>query len=166
MSIEEIFDAARKRAKELQEPNLDKWMDEVRGYLRIGRHLGKTVNQEEPDTVRAAQRALQIMEARLDRILALHHDAKRVLQIIAAVEYQLVGIMTRHEMLPAKATGPAQHQALCTAVPILMKVKTEWETLEQICIMAQKRISSAQNSLKLQCSLDDNLRWAQFRQPG
>ena len=165
MPLDDLFKQSRDRAIEMDNPQLDDWMDEIRGYLDVGKMLGRSIDFEKPATVRRAQRALQHMEARLDRVVALHHDAKRVLQIIVAVEYKLIGAMTRQKMLPKKTTGPAQQQALMTVVPKLITVKTRWETLDQVCTQAQKRIASAKESLKLQSSLDDNLRWAQYRSP-
>jgi len=165
VKLEDLFHQSRDRAIQMDNENLDDWMDEVRGYLDVGKMLGTSLDFEKPDTIRRAQRALKHMEARLDRVIALHHDAKRVLQIIAAVEYQLIGAMTRQDKLSSKATGPAQQQALAAAVPRLVAVKTRWAALDIVCTMAQKRIASAKESLKLQSSLDDNLRWAQYRSP-
>lgn len=166
MQLEDIFDQARDRAIKMDNPQLDEWMDEIRGYLDVGKTLGKSINFEKPATIRRAQKALSFMEARLDRVLALHHDAKRVLQILASVEFQLIGAMTRQGVLSNKATGPAQQQAIAAAVPKLLHVKTRWEALDIVCTQAQKRIASAKDSLKLQSNLDDNLRWAQYRDPG
>ncbi len=166
MQLKDLYRQARDRAIEMDTPELDSWMDEVRSSLDVGKTLGKSVNFENPSTIRRAQRALQFMEAKLDRIAALHHDAKRVLQIVVSVEYQLISAMVRSSQLSSKATGPAQQLALAAAVPKLLHVKSRWEALDQVCTQAQKRIASAKESIKLQSSLDDNLRWAQFRQPG
>ena len=166
MQLENLFKIARDRATEMDNPLLDDWMDEVREALDVGKALGKTINFEIPNTIRRAQRALQFMEAKLDRVMALHHDAKRALQIIASAEYQLIGAMTKQKVLSSKATGPAQQLALAAAVPKLLRVKTRWTALDQVCTQAQKRIASAKESIKLQSNLDDNLRWAQFRSPG
>ena len=154
------------RALELNNPNFEDWMDEVRGYLSVGSYLGPTINFEKPKSIRHAQKALARMESHLDRILVLQHDAKRVLQIISSVETQLLGKLVRDGALPAKATGPAQQQMLAASVPRLARVKTSWETLEQICLQAQQRIASAKKAMELQARLDDNLRWAQYRNPG
>lgn len=154
------------RARELRNPNLENWLDEVRGYLTVGKYLGSSLNFEDPKTIRRAQRALARMEAHLDRIMVLQHDAKRTLQIIAAAEAQLVGLLLRTGELTTKSTGPAQQLAVASRVPLLVKIKTEWETLEKICVQAQRRIASAKESLKLQSQMDDNLRWAQHRNPG
>ena len=164
--LDKLFRQARDRAEQMDNPELDGWMDEVRGYLDVGKMLGKSVNFEQPNTIRRAQRALSAMEARLDRVVALHHDAKRVLQILASVEFQLIGAMTRQQVIPSKATGPAQQQAIATAVPKLAHVRTRWEALDIVCTQAQRRIASAKESIKMQSSLDDNLRWAQYRDPG
>lgn len=141
-------------------------MNEVRGYLEVGKLLGPTIDFEKPPSIRHAQRALRQMEAYLDRVMVLQHDAKRVLQIIASVETQLLGMMVRQGELPSKTTGPVQQQTLAAAVPVLARVKTDWESLEQTCQQAQRRIASAQSAIKLQSQLDDNLRWAQHRNPG
>lgn len=166
MKLEDLYKQARDRATEMDNPQLDSWMDEVKASLDVGKTLGKSINFEIPATIRRAQKALQFMEARLDRIMALHHDAKRVLQIVTSAEYQLVSAMVRSGKLSSKATGPAQQLALTAAVPKLMRVKTRWSALDQVCTQAQKRIASAKESIKLQSNLDDNLRWAQFRSPG
>lgn len=165
MSLTDLIKQANDRATTLDNPLIDDWMDEVKNAMNVGKTLGKSIDFEKIATIRRAQKALQYMEAKLDRILALHHDAKRVLQIITSIEYQLIGIMTRQKYLANKATGPAQQQALMTTVPNLVRVKTRWEALDIVCTMAQRRIASAKESIKLQSSLDDNLRWAQFRNP-
>lgn len=164
--LKQLCDQVKQRAQDLQNPNLESWLDEVRGYLDVGQSLGRSINFEKPNTIRRAQKALALMEARLDRIMVLQHDAKRVLQIIASVEYQLVGAFVRAKKLSEKTTGPAQLRVLTAAVPQLLHVKISWETLEYVCAQAQKRIASAKDAIKLQSQLDDNLRWAQFRNPG
>jgi len=166
MDLDQLLDKVKDKARQMNEPRLDQLAAEVKGYLDVGKLMSRTVDFEKPATVRKTQQALAEMEARLDRVVAIHHDAKRSLQIISSVEYQLIGALTRAGSLSAKATGPAQQQALMTAAPLLIKVKTRWESLDIVCTMAQKRIASARESIKLQSSLDDNLRWAQFRSPG
>lgn len=164
--LRNLLDRVDSRAEELDNPNLEDWLDEIRQYLNVGRYLGSSVDFEDPKTIRRAQKALARMEAHLDRVMVLQHDAKRTLQIIAAVESQLLALMVRLDRIPAKATGPAQQRHLAAESPLLARVKTKWETLEQTAQQAQRRIASARDSIKLQSQLDDNLRWAQHRNPG
>jgi hypothetical protein len=156
----------RARVKEFLTTDLDGQMDEIRGYLFISDLLPTVVNFEQPKSIRKAQRALATIEARLDRIVSLHHDAKRVLQIISSVEYQTLSTLSRDRVLPEKATGPAQQQKINQLLPKLVTAKVRWQTLDQICTQAQQRLAAAKESIKLQLKLDDNLRWAQERSPG
>ncbi len=164
MELTDIIELANNRAKEL-DVDLNPLMDEVRGYLTVGKHLPTSIDFEQPHTIRQAQKALARIEARLDRIVSIHHDAKRTLQILASVEYQLAGALVNHGQLPKNASGPMQQRCLAAGIPKLIHVKTRWQTLEQICAQAQQRLASATTSIKLQSQLDDNLRWAQHRSP-
>jgi len=97
--------------------------------------------------------------------VSIHHDAKRTLQILASAEQQLAGALVTCGELPKNASGPIQQRCLAAIVPELIRVKTRWQTLDQICTQAQQRLASARDSIKLQSNLDDNLRWAQYRNP-
>jgi hypothetical protein len=166
MELKQLLKQIKARAQELDDPEYGKKLDEVRGYLILSPLLPITINFEEPKTIRKAQRALATIEARLDRIITLHHDAKRVLQIISMVEHQLLSYMARYKILPEKTTGPAQQQKLTEYAPLLVKMRIQWAAVDSICTQAQQRLASAKDSLKLQAKLDDNLRWAQERSPG
>ena len=161
-----VIQQVKRKVREFLTVNLDAQMDEVRGYLAISDLLPTVVNFEQPKSIRKAQRALATIEARLDRIVALHHDAKRVLQIIASVEYQTLSTLSRDRIVPEKATGPAQQQKINQLLPKLVTAKVKWQTVDQICTQAQQRLAAAKESVKLQLKLDDNLRWAQERSPG
>ena len=162
----DIIQQVRQRVQEFLTTDLNAQMDEVRGYLAISDLLPTVVNFEKPKTIRQAQRALATIEARLDRIVAIHHDAKRVLQIISSIEYQALSFLSRVGALAEKSTGPAQQQKLNQLVPKLITARTRWQTVDQICTQAQQRLGAAKESVKLQLKLDDNLRWAQERSPG
>lgn len=165
MNLASLIKLVRDRASKLDQADLDPLLDEVRGYLSVGELLPTSVNFEQPRTIRQAQKALAVVEARLDRIVSIHHDTKRTLQILAAAEHQLAGALVRQGDLPKNASGPVQQRCLAAGVPALIRAKTRWQTLEQICIQAQQRLASAVSSIKLQSQLDDNLRWAQHRNP-
>jgi len=164
MKLTDIIELVKSRAKGL-DADLTPLLDEVKKYLTIGKYLPASVNFEEPQTIRQAQKALAVIEARLDRIVSIHHDAKRTLQILASAEHQLTGALVTHGELPKTASGPIQQRCLAAMVPELIRVKTRWQTLDQICTQAQQRLASARDSIKLQSQLDDNLRWAQHRNP-
>lgn len=165
MELQELIQKCKDRLTELDDPELDHYMDDIKGYLVVGNLLPPTINFENPKTIRRAQKALTKMERYLDVIVPLHHKAKRVLQIISSVEYQLLGALVRIGTIPKNASGPVQRNILASHLPILGSVKSRWESLDKICTQAQQRIASARESVKLQNKLDDNLRWAQDRQP-
>lgn len=162
----QLIQQVRSRVKEFLATDLNAQMNEVRGYLLVSELLPTVVDFEKPQSIRKAQRALATIEARLDRIIAIHHDAKRVIQIIVAVEYQVLSTFSRDRLIAEKATGPAQQQKLNQMVPKLVTAKVRWQTVDQICTQAQQRLAAAKESIKLQLKLDDNLRWAQERSPG
>jgi len=162
----DIIRQVRQRAQEFLTTDLNAQKDEVRGYLAISDLLPTVVNFEKPKSIRQAQRALATIEARLDRIVAIHHDAKRVLQIISSIEYQTLSFLSRAKVLAEKSTGPAQQPTLNQLVPKLITARVRWQTVDQICTQAQQRLAAAKESVKLQLKLDDNLRWAQERSPG
>lgn len=161
-----LLQAAKQRALKMDSPHIAKWQSEIRTYLQLGDQVPRTIDFEVPRTIRQAQEVLQLAEARLDRVIALHHDAKRALQIIASVETQLVGVFTQHGDLPRPSTAPAQQQLLAACIPELLRVRAKWQGLEAACAQAQRRLGSIRETIKLQAKLDDNLRWAQERSPG
>lgn len=165
MEPKEIIKKLRERLEGLDNPELDNMMDHVKEYLDVGKYLPTTINFERPKTIRQAQKALKRIEKHLDIVVPLHHDAKRVLQIIASVEFQLLGVLVRSNYVSKNASGPIQKNAIAAQLPKLGSVKSRWEALDKICTQAQQRLASARESLKLQAKLDDNLRWAQDRQP-
>lgn len=165
MEIKQLLKKSQEKLDGLDNPELDNMMDQVRGFLDVGKYLPTTINFERPKTIRQAQKALKEIEKHLDVIVPLHHDAKRVLQIIFSVEYQILGVLVRSKDVPKNASGPVQKNVLAAHLPKLGHVKSRWEALDRICTQAQQRLASARESLKLQAKLDDNLRWAQDRQP-
>jgi len=140
--------------------------DEVKTYLNVGALVPSIISWKKPPTVRKAQKAYSTMEAHLDRIMTIQHDAKVALQLVSALEYRLIGYLTAIGDLASGSTKPKQQQVLMSAAPDLVNVKTMWAGLDDLCTQARQRISSAQDSMKQMNKLDDNLRWATERNPG
>lgn len=166
MTLDQLIKQVKARLLEIDSDGVNTQADEVKNYLDVGSLLPTTVNWQKEGSIRKAQRALSEMESRLDRIVKIHHDAKRVLQSISSVEYQLLGALVKTKKLDKKASGPAQQLTLASTLPLLGKVKAKWIMLDVVCTQAQQRIASAKDSIRQQWRLDDNLRWAQERSPG
>jgi hypothetical protein len=166
MTLKELIQQVRAQLKKFDSEDIDPLANEIATYLNVGSLLPSIINWKKETSIRKAQKALSKMEGRLDRIVKIHHDAKRVLQSIAAVEYQLLGALVRAKKLDKKSSGPAQQLVLASVIPILGKTRAKWLMLDIVCTQAQQRIASAKDSIRQQWRLDDNLRWAQERSPG
>jgi hypothetical protein len=133
----------------------------LHSYLEIRPLLPKTINAEKSRSgINRAQKALGELEARLDRCLAVHDDARTRLRFIMKLEYEVRHVLFRVGFLGEKSSKPALEQALVIVVPELIVIKNEWQDLEVLCRDVHKRVSEAKETIRLMMKLDDNYRWA------
>jgi hypothetical protein len=122
-------------------------LNELKGYLAVGPI--PVIDWNDQDTIRRGQEILAEMEAKLDRVMAIHHDAKRILQRISSVITTVKAELVNTQVLTAK----------------MYELLRRWELVAELCHDAQKRLDTAKDTIKLMAKLDDNLRWASNRNP-
>lgn len=138
-------------------------LNEIKGYLSVGPI--PVIDWNDQETIRRGQEILAEMEAKLDRVMAIHHDAKRILQRITAVITTVKAELVNTQVLTVKMTGPQTTTIMETQVPEVYALLRKWELVAELCQDAQKRLDTAKDTLKLMSRLDDNLRWAATRNP-
>jgi exonuclease VII small subunit len=138
-------------------------LNELKGYLAVGPI--PVIDWNDQDTIRRGQEILAEMEAKLDRVMAIHHDAKRILQRISSVITTVKAELVNTQVLTAKMSGPQTVTVLETQVPEIYELLRRWELVAELCHDAQKRLDTAKDTIKLMAKLDDNLRWASNRNP-
>lgn len=165
LTLNDVIEAAEREAAKQDIPDLGKLVSELRGYLAIGDSLPSVLTHEDRDSVRLAQEALALSEGRLDRVLAIQFNVKLTLQVLEYVETRVLGALVRSGDLPQKSSGPTERRVLASYLPKLTQVRGKLELLAELCTDTQKRLGSIRKTLDLMSRLDDNLRWAQHRQP-
>jgi len=136
-------------------------LNEIKSYLEVG--PVPTIDWNDPESIRASQACLVSMEARLDRTMSIHHDAKRILQrlnqIVAAVRLEAMA----SGQINTKMSGPQVERELEAKVPAVFVTLRRWDLVAELCQDVQKRLETAKDTIKLMSRLDDNLRWAASR---
>jgi exonuclease VII small subunit len=136
-------------------------LEEIKAYLEVG--VIPVLDWNEPESIRVCQGILATMESRLDRIVSIHHDAKRLLQRLnQAVSATKMDLMVSGT-ITAKMSGPQADRELESRLPSLYTILRRWELVEDLCQQVQKRLAGAKDTIQLMSRLDDNLRWAASR---
>jgi len=164
MEQNEIIRKANAQAKKFR-ADFTSLASSIKEATQVGHLIPTVIASDDVDAVRKAQESVAKIESILDRIIAIHHDAKIALQGISKVESIVVSALVDAGELAKNASGPTQQRILTTYVRNLMVVKNEWAVIIDLCQQAQSRLGSALKSLKFQIDLESNLRWAQHRPP-
>jgi hypothetical protein len=138
-------------------------LDEIKGYIAVG--PVPVIDWNDQASIRRGQEILAEMEAKLDRVVAIHHDTKRLLQRLSAVIVQVKAELLASGTLQVKMTAPQMTSVLETQIPGIYVLLRRWELVAELCSDAQKRHDTAKDTIKLMSRLDDNLRWASVRNP-
>jgi len=164
-TLKVTLDTAEAKAAEKDAPSIPTKIKELHRYLAVGSDLPNVLTHDDPQSVQAAQRVLQRCEAYLDRVLAIQFEARTVLQAMENVATVVIRELVRHDLLSEKASGPVEQRTLVMHVPTFCQIRRKWELLESLCGDVQKRLGGIRKTVDLMQRLDDNLRWAQYRQP-
>jgi exonuclease VII small subunit len=136
-------------------------LEEIKSYLEVG--VIPVLDWNAPESIRSCQSILATMEARLDRIVSINHDAKRILQRLnQAVSATKMDLMISGDVT-SKMSGPQVDRELESRLPSLYTILRRWELVTELCQDAQKRLATAKDTIQLMSRLDDNLRWAASR---
>ena len=136
-------------------------LEEIKAYLEVG--VIPVLDWNEPDSIRSCQGILATMESRLDRIISINHDAKRILQRLSQVVSATKIDLMVSGAITAKMSGPQVDRELESRLPSLYVILRRWELVTELCQDAQKRLATAKDTIQLMSKLDDNLRWAAAR---
>lgn len=143
----------------------DELIAEIRQYLHTSKFFPPLLDIKQPETVRQAQQGLAALEAGLDRVMAIQHDTAVQIQAYHQVIQKVRRQLLLRGDLTAKSTKPATDAMLLQSIPMVLRAWERWQLLERLCGSAQKRLHDARQTVKLQESLDSNVRWDQYRNP-
>jgi hypothetical protein len=140
-------------------------INELRQYLAVHQLLPEHLHLNEKPAVDQAQEALVQLEARFDRVVAIHFDAKFTLQRFVQLETLLLRAMEQLGLIQGKMARHQQELNCRTAAPQFFNLRARWEMVASLCGDVQRRLETARDTLKLMQKLDDHLQWALHRNP-
>jgi hypothetical protein len=123
--------------------------------------IPEILSADRADTVEKAQQGLQELQARLDRVAAIHLTVRKIQRALQKLE-----TMARHDLalnghITPKTSKPSADQLLALVLPELQVHQDAWETFSKICRDVQDHLGSAKEVIRIQMKLDENLHWAQ-----
>jgi hypothetical protein len=139
-------------------------LKELRSYLAVHDLLPAGLHLNQANDVQKAQEALVALEARFDRVVAVHFDAKVILQRFVTLETMLYGVLGENGQL-ARLPKHQQELNLRLLAPKFFALRGKWELIEDLCSNIQRRLETSRDTLKLMQKLDDHLQWALHRNP-
>lgn len=133
---------------------------EVKGFANCAPFMPKRIHVEHRESVDRAQEAIHRMQARLDRLIAIHVDIARInkllgqLEIVAKQEFAKAGVV-------GKKTSAAQVKVILgIVIPELVEAQLRWGSFEKLVSQVQEHLGEAKASIRLQQKLDENANWA------
>jgi hypothetical protein len=97
-------------------------------------------------------------------VVAVHFDAKVILQRFVGLETMLYGVLGENGQL-ARLPKHQQELNLRMLAPAFFNLRGKWELIESLCVDIQRRLETSRDTLKLMQKLDDHLQWALHRNP-
>lgn len=137
---------------------------ELRSYLAVHDLLPTQLQLSQATDVKKAQETLVAIEAKFDRVVAVHFDAKVILQRFVTLETRLYGVLGESGQL-ARLPKHQQELNLRMLAPAFFDLRGKWELIESLCSDIQRRLETSRDTLKLMQKLDDHLQWALHRNP-
>jgi hypothetical protein len=133
---------------------------EVKGYIKCSSFMPKRINVEHRKSVDAAQEAIYRIQARLDRLLAIHVDISRVNKMLGQLEILARQDLARAKVLGKKSSAAAAKLIVSTVIPELAEAQLRWASFEKLCSQVQDHLGEAKSSIRMQTKLDENANWA------
>lgn len=136
-------------------------LSELRTYTSVKPLLPTIIDADAVETVRTAQRALNEIQGRFDRVATIFLDARRVSRTLSRLDILVRKELSKAGMISEKTSKPSAELLVSLVVPELAICQKKWAILEKSCDGVQRHLSDAKQTLQMQIKLDENLRWAQ-----
>jgi hypothetical protein len=134
---------------------------ELESYLAVKKLLPEILAAEEKGTVRKAQTALYELQGKLDRVATIHLSTRKMLRALDRLEIMSKGALAEAGRITEKTSKPSADQMISLVLPELASYQSDWTYLGKMCQDVQDHLGNAQEVLKLQMKMDENLHWAQ-----
>jgi hypothetical protein len=136
-------------------------VNELERYCSTKALIPEILSADNRETVDKAQQGLQELQARLDRVAAVHLGVRKIQRALQKLETMARHEMAVHGYITTKTSKPSADQLLALVLPELQTHQDAWETFSRICRDVQDHIGSAKEVIRIQMKLDENLHWAQ-----
>lgn len=134
---------------------------ELEQYCATKALIPEVLSADNIETVELAQRGLQELQARLDRVAAIHLGVRKILRALQKLEIMARHDLAAHDHITPKTSKPSADQLISLVLPELRVHQDAWETFSKICRDVQDHLGSAKEVIRIQMKLDENLHWAQ-----
>jgi hypothetical protein len=136
-------------------------INELERYCSTKALIPEILSADNPDTVELAQRGLQELQARLDRVVAIHLGVRKVQRALQKLETTTKHELARSGLITTKTSKPSADLLVSLALPELRNHQDAWETFSYICRDVEQHLGNAKEVIQIQIKLDGNLHWAQ-----
>lgn len=158
-AVKAVLEELKKQASVLQ---VDKMVvQELERYCSTKALIPEILSADDPDTVARAQRGLQELQARLDRVVAVHLGVRKIQRALQKLETMARHDLARHSFITPKTSKPSADQLVSLSLPELQNHQDAWDTFSKICRDVQDHLGNAKEVIRIQMKLDENLHWAQ-----
>ena len=135
-------------------------MGEIRSYLSASKQIPKRICVDDRNSVNAAQEALHMLQARVDRVLTVQMSTMKVQQALGRLEVLARVELARVGAIGSKSTGTVVKQVIGLVLPELLVPQQRWLGLEKLCQQVLTYLGDAKDTVRLQIRLDENANWS------
>ena len=136
-------------------------VNELKQYCATKSLIPAILSADNRETVESAQQGLQELQARLDRVAAVHLEVRKIQRALQRLETMARHDLAVHLFITTKTSKPSADQLVALVLPELQIHQDAWETFSRICRDVQDHLGSAKDVIRIQMKLDENLHWAQ-----
>ena len=134
---------------------------ELRSYTNTAALIPKRIEVADRRSVNAAQEALQQLQGRVDRVLAIQVAIFQMKRALGKLDTLVVKDLAEAGLITSKTSAAAAKQLVGIVVPELAIAQQRWNIFEKFCLAVQNHLGDAKDTVRQQIRLDENANWNQ-----
>jgi hypothetical protein len=155
--IKAILDQMVERTEQLEVNST--MSNELRSYIDTASFIPKHIEAADRRSVSAAQEALQQLQSRVDRVLAIQAAIFSMKKTLKKLETLIVKDLAAAGLVTSKTSGAAAKQLVGIVCSELAIAQDRWTTFEKFCLAVQNHLGDAKDTVRQQIRLDENANW-------
>lgn len=133
--------------------------NELRSYANTSTLIPRHIEAADRRSVQQAQEALQQLQSRVDRVLAVQASILHIKRVLGKLEILVVKDLAEAGIVTSKSSGAVTKQLVGIVLPELAIHQNNWNAVERLCLAVQNHLGDAKDTVRQQIRLDENANW-------